>query len=138
MLFWAFLLQYHVYKFLIFRDKVYKLSLIINKLHKQMHTNYNKRTSILTFLSQYYVYKLLILNVQYRWIVTFSSNYSAIRCIIYYWLSISYINRYIQILIKNVISSLFPQCYVYKFLIFNAYYRWIVTIASNYSAIIDI
>ena len=62
-------------------------------------------------------------------------NYSAIRCINYYWLSISYINRYRQILIKNVFSSLFAtmlQCYVYKFLIFNVYYRWIVTILCRF------
>ena len=28
-----------------------------------------------------------------------------------------------QILVKNVISSLFTQYYVYKFLIFNVHYR---------------
>ena len=34
-------------------------------------------------------------------------NSSAIRCINYSCLSTSYINRYIQVLVKNVISSLF-------------------------------
>ena len=38
---------------------------------------------------------------------TIESNYSAIRRINHYWLSRSYINRHIQIWVKNVILNLF-------------------------------
>ena len=63
--------------------------------------------------------------------IELKNNYSAIRCMIYYWLSISYINRTYNFWWRMSFRAFFLQYYVYKFLIFNVHYRWIVALKNE-------
>ena len=63
--------------------------------------------------------------------IELKNNYSAIRYIIYYWLSISYINRTYNFWWRMSFRAFFLQYYVYKFLIFNVHYRWVVVLKNE-------